>query len=189
MLAKRPWEIWTPSVAKKVDEYWTSNVDEMNHRKKLASVVINNMRGCSTILEVGCGTGLVYGALADIIPDIKYKGVDNSRPMLRIAKSRFPDVDFDFGDAFELEVDQHDMVICFEVLSHLPEIDIPLKEMRRVAKRKLLFSVWPSPNRDTLEGADNTWLHSDANIKHILKGVKSIDSYGVSTVALYIVEV
>ena len=86
----------------------------------------------STVLEVGCGTGLVLGKLARIARTAK--GVDLSPGMLDKAKERGLDVtlgsatDLPFADA------SFDFVCSFKVLAHVPDLGGAIAEMARVTK-------------------------------------------------------
>lgn len=144
----RSWEGWdAPGVAEMVEQTWRMSGTEMEYRTILASVVARNLSDGMSILEVGCGTGLVYGALKKATTArFKYVGVDVSEAMLGIARKSFSDGDFRIGDVFDLDFEgkSFDLVLCFEVLGHLPEIVTPLAELDRVCKGVLLFTAWKS---------------------------------------------
>lgn len=71
-----------------------------------------------SVLEIGCGTGVIASALARDIASAsadpsRVAGVDNSAPMLRIASARDPSVEWHLGDMRALPVQgQFDLVFC-----------------------------------------------------------------------------
>ena len=136
--------LWNkPGVAESIDKYWVESVDEVNYRKLLAKHVIQEIdRG--KILEVGCGSGLVYKALKEETELLKYVGIDISHSMLKLAKDRFPDVRFELGNINKIKVKDNsfNVVICFEVLGHLKDIVVPIKELIRVTKKVCMFTLW-----------------------------------------------
>lgn len=85
-----------------------------------------------TILEVGCGTGLVLTRLVRFAKSAQ--GIDLSPGMLKHAEARGLDVregsatDIPFPDA------SFDVTCSFKVLSHVPDIHKALAEMARVTR-------------------------------------------------------
>lgn len=92
----------------------------------------------STVLEVGCGTGNYVGALATVRPDLVYMGFDVSRPMLDVARSRAPTVQFLHGDAtaaFPCDNSSCRLVFAVDVVHHLDNLECFFQESRRVLVR------------------------------------------------------
>jgi len=143
-MVRRDWEVWTRPEAKKIDSFWTASPMERAHRAALAKAIAPHLTGCASILEVGCGTGLMMEALGSVVRFSRRVGCDTSEAMLSIAVDRVKGAAFCVGDAFHLQFPEgeFDAVICIEVLSHLPSIRRPLLEMARVAKKAIAFTVW-----------------------------------------------
>lgn len=147
----REWEVWhDDKIADQVHKYWTGSVDEQKHRQNIAKLIGSEMRTAfDHILEVGCGTGLVYKALYEElgIPPM-YQGVDNAEPMLKKAREAYPEVSFEKGDAFKLDFsrNQFDVACSFEVFGHMPPdcLKAAIAELIRVSYRVAIFSVWLS---------------------------------------------
>lgn len=99
-----------------------------------------------TVLEVGCGEGELYPAIAKPL-GMQYTGTDISEKIIAEAKSRHPDVDFDVQSATELTFEDNafDLVIAAEVLEHLPDPLAGLNEIARVTKRYAILSVPREP--------------------------------------------
>lgn len=143
----RSHESWhDPAIAEYCKSCWQRE-SEVKYRKEMASFLAKNIEPSMTVLDVGCGTGLFY---KEVVPSVvgsdKYLGIDIAQPMLDIARHDFPDGKFYLGDLYGLAFsdDSFDTVLCFEVLGHLPEIEVPIAEMLRVARQLAIFSVWPS---------------------------------------------
>lgn len=152
----REWEKWDKEgVAEYIHDYWLRDPSglEDSHREILARLVGSYVPSPEeSLLEVGCGTGLVYGKLVPaVINNASYTGVDTSVEMLRIARSIYPEGRFLSGDAFGLKFSDNsfDIVVAFEVLGHIPDIHAPIAEMIRVARKLVVFTVWVSPTDKT----------------------------------------
>jgi 2-polyprenyl-3-methyl-5-hydroxy-6-metoxy-1,4-benzoquinol methylase/uncharacterized protein YbaR (Trm112 family) len=91
----------------------------------------------ATLLDIGCGVGM-YGD--EFAPDVdRYLGVDLSRPSLRIARSclsKFTNVALARTSAFAVPLPDNsvDLVICSEVIEHVPSPHQLLAEAYRVLR-------------------------------------------------------
>lgn len=93
--------------------------------------------GIRSILDVGCGTGVVGFDLLKLIPGAQLVGLDIEPSILRVAQGNAPcgrSGRFVAGDAFCLPFRQaaFDLVACQYVLQHLTRPAEALEEMRRV---------------------------------------------------------
>lgn len=180
----RYWENWDdPQVAQVIDSYWISNCDEIQHRELLAALMAPFLTPSTCILEVGSGTGLVYEKLLPLMTQKNYTGIDNSSNMLTIAKARFPQARFLKADVFNLpfEEDSFDIVTAFEVFGHLNDIQIPLKEMYRIATKYVIFTVWSSPQTITAEEKilNSTFIHRAYSHQDILEKISKLGAEGI----------
>ncbi|NWF69054.1 MAG: class I SAM-dependent methyltransferase [Chloroflexi bacterium] len=90
-------------------------------------------RGDEVLLDVGCGIGHYFQPLQQMVPGVRYFGVDYSYGML----SKHPDpAHTSVGDAQTLPFASNtfDVVMANHMLYHVPDIDAALKEFRRVLK-------------------------------------------------------
>ena len=75
------------------------------------------------ILEVGCGEGFVLATLAARLPGSRLDGLELDETALGEARRRCPGAALVRGDACALpfRAESFDLVVCLEVLEHLPE--------------------------------------------------------------------
>ena len=101
----------------------------------------------TTLLDSGCGEGFVAEIFQQQMPTIKITGFDFHEPSVKLAATRNPTGSFTPGDIYDIQQDDNsfDVVCCFEVLEHLHEPEKALKEMTRVAKNAVVFSVPHEP--------------------------------------------
>jgi len=99
------------------------------------------------VLEVGCGEGIVLATLAARLPGTRFDGLELDERVLGQARIRCPGAKLVRGDACELPFGNQsfDLVVCLEVLEHLPEPARALRELRRVARAGCLLSVPHEP--------------------------------------------
>ena len=113
--------------------------------EKMANIAGLNAE--STILEVGCGTGIY--STHWVKSSIKFYGLDISRGMLRRAATKIDSVSdsvlFVEGDAEHLPFSDasFDAVLSVNAIEHLDDIPLALKEMKQVCRegRKIVLSV------------------------------------------------
>ncbi|TPK07405.1 class I SAM-dependent methyltransferase [Mesorhizobium sp. B2-5-7] len=153
----RDWDNWNVAgIADEIQTIWQNSPTEDAHRQELVDIVVRHVVPpfATSLLEVGCGTGLIYEKLAGRLPeDTNYTGVDSSWRMLEIAKRNFPQGNFHFGDGYELtfEDQEFDVVLCFEVLGHIPQIEKFVAELLRVTRKTCVFTTWLSEGIDIEE--------------------------------------
>ena len=103
----------------------------------------------SSLLDVGCGEGVLTAEWADRLGDGRVVGIDLDDPKLRAEweSRRRPNLEFRAEEATSLSFadDEFDMAAAIEVLEHVPEPEATLAEMARVAGNRLLVSVPREP--------------------------------------------
>jgi len=102
----------------------------------------------SSVLELGCGTGNLLTALKPS----RGLGLDISAEMVRLARAKFPDLQFDVGDAEAFDVDEtFDFVVASDLIGELGDITAMLECFHRVSHESTrLILTFHSP---TLEAA------------------------------------
>ena len=102
-----------------------------------------------SILDVGCGEGVLTAEWAERLGDKRIVGIDLDDPKLRAEWERRtrPNLEFRVEEATSLSFadDEFDMATAIEVLEHVPEPEATVAEMARVANRRLLVSVPREP--------------------------------------------
>lgn len=97
----------------------------------------------ATILDLGCGEGIVAGAILKEMPSIAYRGCDNNRGAIDEARRRNSTGEFERRDLFDLQPERQrpDLVLCLEVMEHIEETDKLLRQFARLAGKHVLVSV------------------------------------------------
>jgi SAM-dependent methyltransferase len=102
-----------------------------------------------SILDVGCGEGVLTSQWAERLGDGRIVGIDLEDPKLRAeweTRAR-PNLEYRAEEATSLSFadDEFDMATAIEVLEHVPQPERTVAEMARVAHRWLLVSVPREP--------------------------------------------
>ena len=102
-----------------------------------------------SILDVGCGEGVLTYEWAERLVDKRIVGIDLDDSKLRgeWQKRQRPNLQYRAEEATSLSFadNEFDMATAIEVLEHVPDPEATLAEMARVAKRYLLVSVPREP--------------------------------------------
>lgn len=99
------------------------------------------------ILEIGCGAGRLVRYLTQ--KGFSVAGFDISRTLIKEGHIRYPDaMIFIAGDGMPIKDSFFDIVLSFDVLEHIPDVDAHLSEVRRVLKPGGLY-LFQTPNKLT----------------------------------------
>jgi SAM-dependent methyltransferase len=102
-----------------------------------------------SILDVGCGEGVLTLKWAERLGDGRIVGIDLDDPKLRAEweTRRRANLEYRVEEATSLSFadNEFDMATAIEVLEHVPQPERTLAEMARVAERWLLVSVPREP--------------------------------------------
>jgi 2-polyprenyl-3-methyl-5-hydroxy-6-metoxy-1,4-benzoquinol methylase len=103
----------------------------------------------SSILDVGCGEGVLTAEWAERLGDGRVVGIDLDDAKLRAEweQRRRPNLDFVVQEATSLPFGdgEFDLACATEVLEHVPDPEATVAEMARVASGHLLVSVPREP--------------------------------------------
>ena len=101
----------------------------------------------AALLDLGCGPGHLCAAA--LRRGCKAIGVDLSDSMLRIARDRYPEIEFRQEDAEQISFPDasFDAVTLNFLLLHVPDQERCLREAARLVKPggRLVFSIWQPP--------------------------------------------
>ncbi len=120
-----------------------------------------------SILDVGCGEGVLTVEWAQRLGDGRVVGTDLDDPKLRAEwqKRSRPNLEFRTEEATSLSFadDEFDLACAIEVLEHVPDPEATLAEMARVARRHMLVSVPREPLWRGLNMARGAYLRELGN--------------------------
>lgn len=119
-----------------------------------------------TATEVGCGEGYLTERLLQ--RGLTVGGCDISPRVIRLAQERlkpWPDVRLEVGDILAMEAEswKADLVVCCEVLEHLPDPDAALEVLAGISNRWLIASVPHEPWWRVLNVARGKYLGALGN--------------------------
>jgi ubiquinone/menaquinone biosynthesis C-methylase UbiE len=120
-----------------------------------------------SILDVGCGEGVLTEQWADKLGSGRIVGIDLDDPKLKAEweKRRRGNLEYRVEDATNLSFadNEFDMATAIEVLEHVPDPQRTVAEMARVAKRWVLVSVPREPLWRGLNMARGAYLKELGN--------------------------
>ncbi len=120
-----------------------------------------------SVLDVGCGEGVLTVDWAERLGDGRVVGIDLDDPKLRAEweKRTRPNLEFRAEEATRLSFrdSEFDLATAIEVLEHVPEPEATVAEMARVARRHLLVSVPREPLWRALNMARGAYLRELGN--------------------------
>jgi len=120
-----------------------------------------------SVLDVGCGEGVLTCDWADRLGDRRIVGLDLDDPKLHQEWERRsrPNLDFVAADATTLPFTdgEFDLAAAIEVLEHVPDPEATVAEMARVARRHLLVSVPREPIWRALNVARGAYVRDLGN--------------------------
>jgi 2-polyprenyl-3-methyl-5-hydroxy-6-metoxy-1,4-benzoquinol methylase len=134
----------------------TANFAKFQTRNPLARFLFDRFYGAlrqvvtelrpASVLDAGCGEGETLERLHDLLPG-DVCGFDINPACVRFASARLPGYRFDTGDVFHVghEDGRFELVLCLEVLEHLADPDLALRELSRVSSRQIVISVPNEP--------------------------------------------
>lgn len=130
------------------DAVFKSGVDRRKaYKGRILDRVVHLHGGAGgTVLDIGCGVGDNLKQVQREHGNVRFSGLEYSQRSLERAKKALPnDVDLRLGSAVEIpfSAEYADMVMCIEVLEHIPDEHQALREIFRVLKRDghLILSV------------------------------------------------
>jgi 2-polyprenyl-3-methyl-5-hydroxy-6-metoxy-1,4-benzoquinol methylase len=144
----------------------------------------------SSVLDVGCGEGVLTHKWAAELDDGRVVGIDLEDPKLQTewASRERPNLSFTTmaGTPLPFADGELDLVAAIEVLEHVPDPAATLSEMARVAQRHLLVSVPREPLWRALNMARGAYLkelgNTPGHVNHFSKRgfVTLLQRYGTT---------
>ena len=123
--------------------------------------------GIESLLDVGCGEGVLTERWARQVPEVRVTGLDLADPKLEAewASRRLENLEFRTGQAEDLPFGDgtHDLVCAIETLEHVLDPERAVSEMARVSRSHLLVSVPREPLWRALNVARGAYLRQLGN--------------------------
>jgi len=138
-----------------------------------------------SFLDVACGSGADWEVLQRLKKDVKYKGIDYAPSIIAGAEGLCPNAEFKLGDINNIpeEDESWDIVNARHVLCHCEYYEHPIKELLRVAKKRIIITLHvPFPEDDT-DHIRYNHPYSWRNMYSKTKFKKFIDELPVKAVA------
>lgn len=100
-----------------------------------------------TILDVGCGEGFTLNRLRKRNIGKDLIGIDTLKTAIDLGKKQYPHLNLKEGSAYKIPFKDNafDLVMCLEVLEHLENPTLALKELVRVSRKNIIISVPNEP--------------------------------------------
>lgn len=121
----------------------------------------------SSVLDVGCGEGVLTEQWARRLGDRKIVGLDLEDPKLRAEWQTRQHHNLEFVTVADQQLPfsdgEFDLVAAIEALEHIPQPELTVAEMARVAKRHLLVSVPHEPLWRMLNVARGAYVREFGN--------------------------
>jgi len=142
----------------KPNSYRSSNLDKYNSKnfiqrnplqKLLVARFINKINNLiteinpKTLLDIGCGEGIVISKLLNQHKKLKITGIDLNKKTVQQAKNKNPNAKFQTMDATKLKLKNNsfDLTLNLEILEHLDNPGKAIKEAKRVSKKYCTVSM------------------------------------------------
>jgi ubiquinone/menaquinone biosynthesis C-methylase UbiE len=110
--------------------------------ERITALLAERLVPDASVLDVGCGDGLISSLIAERRPDIQISGIDVLvRPETRIPVTHFDGKTIPFPDS------SYDAVIFVDVLHHAEDPQVLLREAARVSRRQVLVKDHVAENR------------------------------------------
>ena len=162
---------WDNNVVKKLETDWNRLSDKgMEHMFSLAEGLGDSF------IDLGCGYGRFLEFLKKNHTDLEYFGYDSSISMITLAMQRNPGYSFSVADItaplYQWMLVNHyvDVVVCNEVLIHLPIVQQPflLRNIGRVNFEHLLLSIqYGDKIREEIVSLENQQFHNIVQNKNV----------------------
>lgn len=130
------------------DEGWGSGWDDMKiygptarHTRRFIFQLLNGLT-FKSVLDAGCGTGILLSQLCERYPGIQPTGSEYSPHGLEFAKQRLSNANFHVLDLSRQTLGRKfDLITCIDVLEHIPDDEAALANLHTMTGKYLVLSV------------------------------------------------
>jgi SAM-dependent methyltransferase len=141
---KENWRHWTPELAK---IFLRCGPEGKSHPSRVT--VLSLLEDVSSVLDVGCGNGVMFEMIRERGLDLDYLGIDVTEKLLQVARQLFPaDAQrFRRMSLYDLKSFRRkfDAVVCRHVLEHLPDYVPAVQYLYARATKKLILVFFLPP--------------------------------------------
>lgn len=127
--------------------------DKSEPRFKIALNIANSITGCKTVFDAGAGSGGFY---FHVKKDFNVFGIEPSKVAIEKYLKYEQNIKCKFIQDIQKDYppDISDLVVCLEVLEHIPDNDIPLvyENLLHIGRKYFIFSI--AAHEDVIEGHD-----------------------------------
>jgi ubiquinone/menaquinone biosynthesis C-methylase UbiE len=117
--------------------------EEMDAHAQAAELLAARAERGDVVLDVGCGSGYFYHALAKRNVPVEYWGIDASRSLLEIGRAILPSYGLPAGRLIETRIEdlcgEADHIVCINVLSNIDNYHRPLERLLKTARKSVIL--------------------------------------------------
>ena len=123
-----------------------SRGEHANYKAEIIIQLIQS-QNLKRVYDLGCGDMFIMKAVRQRLPDIEYTGVDISQEIVKRNREQYTWGTFETVEPGAPIVGAYDLVICYDVLFHLPKpiFDTTLKILRDAEAPWVILSAWRKP--------------------------------------------
>lgn len=125
--------------------YYDDTQEEDGWQNEVYVVARSLAKEGDRILDIGTGSGF---KLLKYFADFDTTGLDLN-PTLKWLNNAYPDRKWDISDLSDLSVKYYDVVICSDVIEHIPDPDDLLAYLKSIRSRVVILST---PEREIVRG-------------------------------------
>ena len=141
--------------------------DDMIRKEDIISIILDNahIKEGIKVLDVACGTGVLF---EDYIKrGAHVLGIDLSSEMVKVAKSKFPDIDVLCGDVEEIDFDEtFDVIHIYNAFPHFPSPYSLINHLSKYVKKGGYLSVSHSMSKVALALHHKRASHVSIDLLH-----------------------
>lgn len=147
---------------------WADKWDEdMIRKEDIISIILDNahIKENMNVLDVACGTGVLFEDYlrrgASVI------GIDLSSEMVKVAKSKYPDIKVICGDVEEVEFDKKfDVIHIYNAFPHFPSPSSLINHLSKYVKSHGYLAVSHSMSKEDLASHHKRASHVSIDLLH-----------------------
>lgn len=157
------------------DDYWRK-MAAPRHRVEVMRQIVRELSP-SSVVDLGCGNGILITELRDALPNVRWSGLDLSRPQVAENVKNLPWATFRDGNLeqpFAADFDwlgQFDLAMATEVIEHLDSPGAFLENAGRLLKPggHLVLSTQSGPIRQTEQRVGHRRHFSQREMSELLR--------------------